>query len=83
MVNTVLSHTFPNDPIVGEEDASDLRKPESTLLRERITELANEALTRTVTEREDASWGLGKVRSTEELLDAIDRGNYVGGPTGR
>jgi len=83
VVNTILAHAFPDDPIVGEEDASDLRKPEGALLRERIVELANEALTGIVADKENINWGLGKVRSSHELLDAIDRGNYAGGPIGR
>jgi 3'(2'), 5'-bisphosphate nucleotidase len=83
VVNTILAHAFPNDPIVGEEDASDLRKPEGALLRERIVELANDALTGIVADEENVNWGLGKARSSPELLDAIDRGNYGGGPVGR
>lgn len=28
-------------------------------------------------------WGLGEERTEEQLLEAIDRGNYEGGRTGR
>jgi 3'(2'), 5'-bisphosphate nucleotidase len=48
IINTVLSHAFPDDPIIGEEDASDLR-PSSTkegadALRARVVELADDIL---------------------------------------
>jgi len=86
VINTILSHAFPTDPIVGEEDADDLRNStssETALLRTRITELANEALGVSLAKEEKAEWGLGTARSTDALLDAIDRGNYPGGSTGR
>ena len=56
VINTVLSHAFPDDPIIGEEDASDLRPPsssspapstrenESDALRARVVELADDVL---------------------------------------
>jgi len=55
VVNTVLSHAFPDDPIIGEEDASDLRtfssssstgttKESSDALRARVVELADDIL---------------------------------------
>ncbi|KAI0721763.1 3(2),5-bisphosphate nucleotidase HAL2 [Fomitopsis betulina] len=85
VVNTILSRTFPNDPIVGEEDASDLRTDTGVSLRERVIALANESLTAPLQPGESESWGLGPThqRTTEELLAAIDRGNHEGGRTGR
>lgn len=85
VVNTILSRTFPNDPIVGEEDASDLRTDTGVSLRERVIALANESLTASLQPGESESWGLGPThqRTTEELLAAIDRGNHEGGRTGR
>jgi 3'(2'), 5'-bisphosphate nucleotidase len=46
VVNTILSQVFPEDPIVGEEDASDLRAPTeaSQALRARVVELADDIL---------------------------------------
>ena len=46
VVNTILSQAFPEDPIVGEEDASDLRAPTeaSQALRARVVELADDIL---------------------------------------
>ncbi|OBZ73069.1 3'(2'),5'-bisphosphate nucleotidase [Grifola frondosa] len=85
VINTVLGRTFPSDPIVGEEDATDLRTPSGTVLRNRIVELANETLTAELQPGEKEEWGLGPnhSRTADELLDAIDRGNYNGGRTGR
>ncbi|KZS88798.1 3(2),5-bisphosphate nucleotidase HAL2 [Sistotremastrum niveocremeum HHB9708] len=88
VVNTILSRAFPDDPIVGEEDASDLKSGTSETaqtLRKRITDLANEALTADLAYGDVADWGLGpgRERTTEELLNAIDRGNHAGGATGR
>ena len=81
----MLERAFPLDPIVGEEDASDLRVDAGAVLRGRIVELANEALTAKLAAGDIGEWGIGpgKERSAEELLDAIDRGNHIGGGTGR
>lgn len=81
----MLERAFPHDPIVGEEDASDLRVDAGAVLRGRIVELANEALTAELATGDDGEWGIGpgKERSADELLDAIDRGNHTGGKTGR
>ncbi|KIJ19374.1 hypothetical protein PAXINDRAFT_166575 [Paxillus involutus ATCC 200175] len=85
VVNTVLSRAFPADPIVGEEDANELRQKSGEILRNRIVELANEALTADLGIDEMAEWGLGpgQERSSEELMDAIDRGSDQGGRVGR
>jgi 3'(2'), 5'-bisphosphate nucleotidase len=71
---------------VGEEDARDLRdasSSEAEIMRERINALANEALCAPVVPWENPEWGVGVHRTIDELLDAIDRGNHVGGRTGR
>ncbi|KAI8976297.1 3',5'-bisphosphate nucleotidase [Trametes punicea] len=85
VVNTILGRTFPDDPIVGEEDAADLREDSGKALRERIVQLANETLTAPLVAGEKEEWGLGPshAQTTEQLLDAIDRGNHSGGRTGR
>ncbi|KAI0288768.1 hypothetical protein BC826DRAFT_1107507 [Russula brevipes] len=44
VINTILSHAFPDDPIVGEEDAAELRAPEGEALRTRVVELADDVL---------------------------------------
>ncbi|KAJ2611299.1 3'(2'),5'-bisphosphate nucleotidase [Coemansia sp. RSA 1365] len=69
VVNSVLEKHFPNDAIVGEEDAKDLRGDEGRVLRERVVELVNSTTEHPM--------------SADEILRAIDRGQYAGGPTGR
>ncbi|KAH7927500.1 3(2),5-bisphosphate nucleotidase HAL2 [Leucogyrophana mollusca] len=83
VVNIILKRAFPDDPIVGEEDADDLKKDPA--LTKRVVELANEALQADLGLGEMAEWGIGPgpEKSAEELLGAIDQGNHVGGPLGR
>jgi len=87
VVNTILARAYPKDPIVGEEDSADLRgdSPTATTLRERVVALANESLTAELGKGDMVQWGLGpgEARTSEELLAAIDRGNFEGGRTGR
>lgn len=84
MVNTILSRAFPADPIVGEESSSDLRTSSASSLRSRIVELANEALEGELGLGEMSEWsiGPGQRRTEDELLQAIDRGNFSGGKMG-
>jgi 3'(2'), 5'-bisphosphate nucleotidase len=86
VVNIVLGAHFPDDKIVGEEDAAELRKPESAALREQVVQLANEALSGSEQEcpAQDSAnkWGAEPL-SEEKILAAIDRGNHEGGATGR
>jgi 3'(2'), 5'-bisphosphate nucleotidase len=46
VINTILSQAFPEDPIVGEEDATDLRVPNEATqaLCARVVELADDIL---------------------------------------
>ncbi|KAJ9074507.1 3'(2'),5'-bisphosphate nucleotidase [Entomophthora muscae] len=69
VINTILSEKFPNDPIVGEEDANFLRTPEGKSVSDRIADLVN------------TSFSIPK--TNEQILDAIDKGNYQGGSKGR
>jgi 3'(2'), 5'-bisphosphate nucleotidase len=82
-----LNNAFPTDPIIGEEDSADLRKDDAATvtLRQRVIELANQALTAELVLGDQEQWGIGpgKERTEEQLLEAIDRGNYNGGRTGR
>jgi 3'(2'), 5'-bisphosphate nucleotidase len=84
-VNTILGLAFPEDGIVGEEDAKDLRNPGSEELRSRVLELSRETLAAPLEHGEQQQWGLGPSKSwtDEELLGALDRGNSGGGRTGR
>ncbi|KAF5334191.1 hypothetical protein D9611_014493 [Ephemerocybe angulata] len=85
LISTVLHNVFPEDPIVGEEDASDLRVESGKEMRDRIVGLANDALKAPLAAGDDAAWGVGpgKELTANGILDAIDRGNHPGGPTGR
>ncbi|PPR07661.1 hypothetical protein CVT24_003829 [Panaeolus cyanescens] len=85
LISSILSRAFPEDPIVGEEDASDLRKPSGKELKDRIVSLANEALTSELALGDNKDWGIGpgSEQTDAELLDAIDRGNYEGSSIGR
>jgi 3'(2'), 5'-bisphosphate nucleotidase len=100
VINTILSHAFPDDPIVGEEDSADLRASTDddgdgsiSALRARVVELANDVLaqsphTATTSEEgggggERVEWGLGRRWGADALLEAIDRGSYAGGRSGR
>ncbi|KAH8833478.1 hypothetical protein DL96DRAFT_1703143 [Flagelloscypha sp. PMI_526] len=85
LIAHMLANAFPDDKIVGEEDASDLRLESSVPLLDRIVQLTNDAVTADLIEGDLASWGIGsgKQQTAHQLLDAIDRGNFEGGPTGR
>lgn len=68
LVSAALAEAFPQDPLVGEEDATDLRATENAELREKVVA------------------AVGRVSpelSEDQILEAIDRGNYAGGSTGR
>ncbi|KAM6492621.1 hypothetical protein JOM56_012345 [Amanita muscaria] len=77
-------HAFPDDPIVGEANASDLQTDFGAALRERIVYLANETLTGELELGDNNGRGIGpgQQRSASYLLDAIDRENHPGGRTG-
>ncbi|KAJ3801540.1 nucleotidase HAL2 [Lentinula aff. detonsa] len=87
VISTMLHRAYPDDLIVGEEDASDLRTESDSVssLRNRIVELANEALTAELDIGDIAEWGIGpgSEQNANQLLDAIDRGSYEGGRNGR
>ena len=87
----ITSERLTHSP--GEEDSADLRVPTAAQLRTHLTSLANDALHLPIRAgdgdtqlAEAAGWGIGPespIRSTDELLSIIDRGNYEGGSTGR
>ena len=85
LISSILYRAFPDDPIVGEEDASELRAESGKDMKDRIVELANEGLTYELELGDNRNWGIGpgEQQSDEQLLDAIDRGNYEGGRVGR
>lgn len=59
---------FPNEKIVGEEDASDLRTPAGAAIKDKVVR-------HVTTSRPDLN--------EEQILSAIDHGTYTGGATGR
>ncbi|KAG2201326.1 hypothetical protein INT47_001414 [Mucor saturninus] len=71
IVNTCLKEHFPADPIVGEEDSKDLQGDAGKILREKVVSLTNGVLSES------------EKLSEQQILDAIDRGNYGGGAHGR
>ena len=68
VVTHVLREAFPSDPLVGEEDAAELRADDNRALRDRV-----------VTAVEAIVPGLG----TDAVLDLIDYGTHAGGASGR
>ena len=68
VVAHALRQVFPDDPMVGEEDARALREPDNAALKDRVVEGVA-----SVTPGLDAA----------TVLDLIDHGTYEGGATGR
>lgn len=86
-MSTLLAKHFPEDPLIGEEDANDLRTPEQASVKSKIIELANGALSQsTGTPDDQAPWDAalqGETPSDEDWLNAIDRGNAQYSSKGR
>ena len=79
IVNAILRSVFPKDPIVGEEDANELRtNPE---LREKVWKLVSCTLQETPSEELEQDGGL--IKSDEEMMNLIDQGGFSGGSLGR
>uniref|UniRef100_A0A060T3N4 3'(2'),5'-bisphosphate nucleotidase n=1 Tax=Blastobotrys adeninivorans TaxID=409370 RepID=A0A060T3N4_BLAAD len=72
-----IRKAFPNDKVVGEEEADKLAK--DSALREKVYKLVDVASKQT----EFASEKIGRIGSAEEMVDAIGHGNYSGGSQGR
>lgn len=96
IIISLLAQAFPEIPVVGEEDATALRgdAPDVKQLRDHVTSLARQSLSLaslrdppTETDLPQAQLVAQAVSSNkftdDELLDAIDQGNYEGGPKGR
>lgn len=66
VINTILHKSFPEDPIVGEEDSKDLRGEEGRQMREKVLELANSGLDQALTLTEES------VRYISLTCDAIN-----------
>lgn len=73
-----IRKNFPNDEIVGEEEASALR--ENHILTNQIWEFVRQ--TKLDDQAAEVELG-GAVEDVEQMLQAIDAGNSAGGPKGR
>ncbi|EEB06653.1 3',5'-bisphosphate nucleotidase/inositol-1,4- bisphosphate 1-phosphatase [Schizosaccharomyces japonicus yFS275] len=76
VIAALLHDAFPQDPIVGEESADFLRSNDEVC--NQVWSLVQES-----TKRASEFPELGRIASKEDMCNAIDRGSYVGGPTGR
>lgn len=78
LIIAALRHNFPEDAIVAEEEAAQLR--EDPALKQTIWDLVNG----TRLEDDEAEGVLGgAIKDADEMLELIDRGNSAGGPKGR
>ena len=77
LINSALVHNFPNDALVGEEEASSLRS--DSQLAGQVWELVQKACAED-TEHDDE---IGSVGSQTGMLDALDAGKGEGGAKGR
>ncbi|OAG34571.1 3'(2'),5'-bisphosphate nucleotidase [Fonsecaea monophora] len=78
LIIAAIKHNFPNDEVVGEEEASSLREQKD--LSSKIWNLVKDV--RLDDPSIDAVLG-GPLKSEEAMLDAIDQGNSAGGNKGR
>ncbi|KAI9718759.1 MAG: hypothetical protein M1812_003933 [Candelaria pacifica] len=78
LIIQAIRKNFPNDEIVGEEEAATLRENDS--LSAQIWELVKG--TQLDERRAETALG-GPIPSMEDMLQAIDAGNSAGGPKGR
>ena len=77
LIIQAIKHNFPQDEIVGEEEASSLRS--NSGLTEQIWELVQNAK---LDDGLDSELG-GQLNSADQMLEAIDAGNSAGGAKGR
>jgi 3'(2'), 5'-bisphosphate nucleotidase len=78
LIISAIKHNFPNDEVVGEEEASSLR--EDKALSGKIWELVKDV---ELTDSDSDQILGGKIASEDKMLDAIDQGNSAGGSKGR
>lgn len=74
IINKLIKERFPNDPIVAEEDAEELKKAENLEILNQVTHYVNEFIPR-VSSREICSWIDWSTSSVKErfwTLDPID-----------
>lgn len=78
LINAALRHNFPDDEIVAEEEAKDLRENER--VRATVWDLVQKSkLVDSISENELG----GSIKSVEDMMDIIDKGDSKGGKKGR
>ncbi|EKM74852.1 hypothetical protein AGABI1DRAFT_123514 [Agaricus bisporus var. burnettii JB137-S8] len=85
LISQMIHAVFPDDKIVGEEDASQFYNSEKKEMLHHITSIVNEGLTADKMDYEQEEWGVGMGYeiSPREVRDNIDRGKFDGGDVGR
>lgn len=78
LIISSIKHAFPEDEVVGEEDADDLRQNSS--LRDLVWDLVQASKLEDTTVEDKIG---GPVKSVDAMLDAIDSGRSAGGRKGR
>lgn len=78
LIIAAIKHNFPQDEVVGEEEASTLREEKE--LSSKIWNLVKD--TKLSDSESDAILG-GPIQSEDDMLQAIDAGNSAGGNRGR
>lgn len=73
-----IKHAFPEDEVVGEEDAGDLRANDS--LRDLVWDLVQASKLEDSAAEDTIG---GPIKSKDAMLDALDQGNSAGGRKGR
>lgn len=76
VINSILHKSFPEDPIVGEEDSKDLRGEEGRQMREKVLELANSGLDQALTEESVCSISLTCI-AIDALRFFLPRNNWT------
>jgi len=79
IVSAMIRSAFPNDPIVGEENAEELQKNPG--LRDKVWRLVSSTLQETPPDELAAN--SGSIDSPDDMMNLIDRGNSPGGSVGR
>ncbi|KAF2874481.1 hypothetical protein BDV95DRAFT_627145 [Massariosphaeria phaeospora] len=78
LIISSIKHAFPEDEVVGEEDADDLRKDNS--LRDLVWDLVQAAKLDDSAAEDKLG---GPIKSADDMLQAIDSGRSAGGRKGR
>ena len=78
LIISALQHNFPDDEIVAEEEAKDLR--ENSKIRQTVWDLVQNA--KLSDESAEKELG-GSIASADSMLDIIDKGDSKGGSKGR